>query len=39
MKENISLDDYQKGSDNKRIENSKKSNFEGSSNSGVRSKM
>ena len=39
MKENISLDDYQKGSDNKRIENSKKSNIEGSSSSAGKAKM
>ena len=39
MKENISLDDYQKESDNKRLEISKKSNIEGSSSSGGKAKM
>ena len=39
MKENISLDDFQKESDNKRLEISKKSNIEGSSSSADKAKM
>ena len=39
MKENISLDDFQKESDNKRLEISKKSNIEGSSSSAGKTKM
>jgi hypothetical protein len=39
MKENISLDDFQKESDNKRLEISKKSNIEGSSSSAGKAKM
>jgi len=39
MKENISLDDFQKESDNKRLEMSKKSNIEGSSSSAGKAKM
>ena len=39
MKESISLDENQKASENKRLEISKKSNFDGSSSSGDKSKM
>ena len=39
MKENISLDDFQKESDNKRLEISKKSNIEVSSSSAGKAKM
>lgn len=39
MKENICLDDFQKESDNKRLEISKKSNIEGSSSSAGKAKM
>jgi hypothetical protein len=39
MKENISTFENQKESENKRLEISKKSNFDGSSSSGDKSKM